>query len=173
MKKKKIDGKRISRAQTGMRALGVFHYALAGFLLLMIILLIVAGPEQLGEAVHQRNDSSLSVLNQYDDEVAGVTVIGLLIIQFGIELYLGWSTRRKALRPDKMLLKLILSGGSVLMTLFSLLRSAFTGAEVAGVLYTLILNLTTFLLALRIKLVYERLRGGAGEGPKAQAGDGS
>ena len=174
MKKKKNKANRISKAQTGMRALGVFHYALAAFLLLMIILLIIAGPERLGAAVHERNSESMSALSRLDDKTAGVTAIGVLMIQFGIEVYLGWSTRRKALRPDKMLLKLILSGGSVLMTLFSLLRSVFSGAELAGLLYALALNLTTFLLALRIRLVYNRRRvGSAGEGPEMQGGDGS
>ena len=48
MKKKKIKVNRISKAQTGMRALGVFHYALAAFLLLMIILLIIAGVALIG-----------------------------------------------------------------------------------------------------------------------------
>ena len=140
----------------------------------MIVLLIIAGPERLGAAVHERNADSLTALNKLDDKTAGVTAIGVLMIQFGIEVYLGWSTRRRALRPDKMLLKLILSGGSVLMTLFSLLRSVFSGAELAGLLYALALNLTTFLLALRIRLVYDRMRvGSAGEGPGAQAGDDS
>ena len=118
-KKNRITEKQISKAQAGMRALGVFHYALAGFLLVMIVLLIAAGPERLGEAIHRQGSDALASLNRYDDEVAGVTAIGLLLIQFGIEVYLGWSTRRKANRPDKMLIKLILSGGSVLMTLFS------------------------------------------------------
>ena len=86
-------------------------------------------------------------------------------------MYLGWSTRRKAMRPDKMLLKLILSGGSALMTLFSLFRSVFSGAELGGLLYTLILNLITFLLALRIRFDYERLRGrGKGEHTEAETG---
>ena len=163
MKKTKNGVKRISRAQKGMRALGVLHYALAAFLLLMIVLLIIAGPERLGAAVHERNADSLTALNKLDDKTAGVTAIAVLMIQFGIELYLGWSTRRKALRPDKILMKLLLSGGSVLMTLFSLIRSGFIGAEWIGPVCTLALNLTTFLLALRIRYVYDRLRGETAE----------
>ena len=170
-KKNRITEKQISKAQAGMRALGVFHYALAGFLLVMIVLLIAAGPERLGEAIHRQGSEALASLNRYDDEVAGVTAIGLLLIQFGIEVYLGWSTRRKANRPDKMLIKLILSGGSVLMTLFSVIRSGFSGAELGGLLYTLGLNLITFLLALRIRNTYERLRRERAGG--TETGDGS
>ena len=174
-KKNRITEKQISKAQAGMRALGVFHYALAGFLLVLIVLLIAAGPERLGEAIHRQGSDALASLNRYDDEVAGVTAIGLLLIQFGIEVYLGWSTRRKANRPDKMLIKLILSGGSVLMTLFSVIRSGFSGAELGGLLYTLGLNLITFLLALRIRNTYQRLRreraGGTEAGDGSSAGD--
>ena len=163
MKNKKATEKQISRAQAGMRTLGVFHYALALLLMIMIILLIVAGAERLGAAIHEKNSDSLSALNQLDDEHAGVTAITLLLIQFGIELYLGWSTRRRANRPDKMLLKLLLSGGSVLLTLFSMIRSGLAGTEWAGTVYTLVLNSTTFLLALRIKRAYDRGRRGSAE----------
>ena len=56
------------------------------------------------------------------------------------------------------------------MTLFSLLRSVFSGAELAGLLYALALNLTTFLLALRIRNTYQRLRRERAGGTEAEDG---
>ena len=55
-------------------------------------------------------------------------------------------------------------------TLFSVIRSGFSGAELGGLLYTLGLNLITFLLALRIRNTYQRLRRERAGGTEAEDG---
>ena len=158
MKKMKVIEKQISKAQKGMRVLGILHYVLAVFLLVIIIMILIVGPERLGAAIHERHNASLSALNRVDDRTAGITAIVLLVIQFGIEVFLGWSTRRRSRRPDRMLTKLLLSGGSIVITLYSLIRTGFAGTEWISSLYTLALHTATFLLALWIKRGYDRQR---------------
>ena len=149
---------KLSKAQTGMKVLGIFHYILALLLLAMIALLLVAGVRVLGASIHASGSPDLAFLDEYDDQFTGITGIVILVLQFFTELFTGWSCRRRAKHPDKMLLTLILSGGNVLFSLFSLFSSGLANVEWAGFLYSLTLNVITFMLALWIKRAYDRHR---------------
>lgn len=141
-----------------MKVLGVFHYLFALLLLLMVVALLTIESGKAGASIHASNARNLAFLDAYDDRVTGITVIVILGIQFCIEAFLGWSSWRRSKHPDRMMLTLLLSGGSILLSLFSLLRSGFANVEWVDLIYGVTLNATTFLLALWIKRAYDRRR---------------
>ena len=141
-----------------MKALGILHYGFAVLLLLIVAVLLTVETGQLGATLHASKSPELLFLEEYDDQVAGLTAIIILCIQAIIELFIGWSCRWRAKHPDKMLLTLILSGGSVLLSLISLFSSGFINVEWAGFIHSATLNTVTFLLALWIKRAYDRCR---------------
>ena len=141
-----------------MNVLGWFHYLLMILILLITIPTIIVGPEQFGLMVKEKNNPVLSFLNQYSDEVAGLTAIILLFISVITEFYLGWSCRRKARRPEKLLLTLALSGAKTLFSLFTVLRGGLLSVNWLDTVYSLFLNLITFLLAFWIRREYNRNR---------------
>ena len=148
----------LSGAQRGMRLLGIFHYLLGAFLIWMIVMLFIGGPEMLGALVHEQNSPNFAFLDKYDDWVTGMSFITILMIQAAMELFTGWSCRRKSLHPDKMMLTLLLSGAGVLGSAFTLLKAGFHTNVILDAGYSLLLNLVTFLLAFRIRRDFIRSR---------------
>ena len=117
----------------------------------MIVLLCIGGPETVGAGIRERNSELLPFLNMYDDWDYGMGVIIILFMQMMIELFLGWSCRRKSTRPEKLLLTLVLSGIRILTSLYTLLKSGMDINILMDAGYTLLLNLLTFFLAFRIR----------------------
>ena len=99
-----------SRAQKGIRLLGIFHYLLGFFLLLLMILLRLIGPEEVWVRFQERNTMDLTFLENYDAWVAGMSILTLFLLQAVTELFVGFCCRRNATRPRNLLLTVFLSG---------------------------------------------------------------
>ena len=158
---RKTDSRRkrtiqLSKAQKGMRLLGIFHYILGILLLLMLILLGTLGPVKFWEAIQARNSIDFAFLDQYDPWVAGMSILTLIFLQAAIELFVGWSCRRKSTRPQKLLLTLILSGISTLTNLFTFIKAGADPIAHLDPAYALLINLITFVLAFLIRREYSR-----------------
>lgn len=151
----------LSRAQKCMNVLGWFHYACAILTALFIALIFLAGVGRFGAELQKSTSPTLEFLKPYDGMVAGVSMIVILVIGLIIESFLGWSCRRKARRPEKITLTIVLSGAQTLFSIVSILRQGFANVYWLDAGYTLALNVVTFSLALWMKAEYRRrLRSG-------------
>lgn len=151
----------LSRAQKCMNILGWFHYACAVLTALFIALILLVGVGRFGAELQKSDAPSFEFLKPYDGDVAGVSMIVILVIGMIIESFLGWSCRRKARRPEKITLTIVLSGAQMLFSIISILRQRFANVYWLDAGYTLALNAVTLSLALWIKAEYRRrLRSG-------------
>ena len=147
----------LTRAKRGMMTLSWFHFAFAIVLFIMCFFLSFAVNE-LGAAIHRQNSEALSFLDGYDDQVTGLSAITILVIEMCIELFLGFSCRKKAKHPEKLLLTIILSGGKAIYGLISILLCGTSSVGWIDAITSLVLNTVTFLLAIWLKTAYDRHR---------------